>query len=219
MSLTNMPRKNKTAGKAAVQKTKKVKKVLKPKKSENPPVETVKPEEKVVTETKEDKPKKRNVPTRETILTNIEELISTIDEQILKLRESSDKTKGVKFLRSVNKKLKTIKTHSARVMKQRKTTRRKPNPNSGFLKPVKLSKELTKFTGWKANELRSRVDVTKFICNYIKEKNLQNPEDGRQIRVENDPKLKKLLKYDSSEKDQPVTYPRLQTLLKDHFIK
>lgn len=207
-----MPRKNKTAGKAAAQKTKKGKKVLKP--VEKPKEEKIVEKVEVKVETEK---KKRNVPTRDTILSSLEDLISSIDEQVLKLRESSDKTKGVKFLRSVNKKLKTVKAHSARVMKQRKTTKRKPNPNSGFNKPVKLSKELTKFTGWKANELRSRVDVTKYICNYIKEHDLQNPKDRRQIRVEDDSKLKKLLNYDPSKEDQPVTYFHLQKLLKGHF--
>jgi hypothetical protein len=84
------------------------------------------------------------------------------------------------------------------------------------LKPVHISKELAKFTGWDHNELRSRVDVTKYICNYIKEKNLQDPTDKRNIRVEDDGNLKKLLKYDGKDK-KPLTYYRLQTYLKSHF--
>lgn len=157
----------------------------------------------------------RHVPTTETVEKEFDELINGLDEEIKKLRESTAKSKGVKFLRTLNKRLKVLKNHALRVSKKKVTTRRN-NTNSGFLKPVHISKELAKFTGWGQNELRSRVDVTKYICNYIKEKNLQDPADKRNIRVEDDGNLKKLLKYDGKDK-KPLTYYRLQTYLKGHF--
>jgi chromatin remodeling complex protein RSC6 len=118
----------------------------------------------------------RHVPTSESVEKEFDELINGLDEEIKKLRESTAKSKGVKFLRTLNKRLKVLKNHALRVSKKKVTTRRN-NTNSGFLKPVQISKELAKFTGWDQNELRSRVDVTKYICNYIKEKNLQDPAD------------------------------------------
>lgn len=157
----------------------------------------------------------RHVPTTESVEKEFDELINGLDEEIKKLRESTAKSKGVKFLRTLNKRLKVLKNHALRVSKKKVTTRRN-NTNSGFLKPVHISKELAKFTGWDQNELRSRVDVTKYICNYIKEKNLQDPADKRNIRVEDDGNLKKLLKYDGKDK-KPLTYYRLQTYLKGHF--
>jgi chromatin remodeling complex protein RSC6 len=157
----------------------------------------------------------RHVPTSESVEKEFDELINGLDEEIKKLRESTAKSKGVKFLRTLNKRLKVLKNHALRVSKKKVTTRRN-NTNSGFLKPVHISKELAKFTGWDQNELRSRVDVTKYICNYIKEKNLQDPADKRNIRVEDDGNLKKLLKYDGKDK-KPLTYYRLQTYLKGHF--
>lgn len=159
----------------------------------------------------------RVIPTRETVEQEFLELIASVDEEIGKLKDSATKTKGVKFLRSVNKRLKVLKTHSLRVSKTKNTTRRN-NTNSGFLKPVRISEELAEFTGWDHNELRSRVDVTKFICNYVKENDLQNPEDKRQIRVNEDPKLLKLLAYTGAD-GKPLTYYSLQTHLKPHFIK
>jgi chromatin remodeling complex protein RSC6 len=75
---------------------------------------------------------------------------------------------------------------------------------------------MAKFTGWDQSELRSRVEVTKFICNYVKENNLQNPTDKRQIV--SDKKLSKLLDYNSKE-EKPLTYFYLQTKLKSHFEK
>lgn len=157
----------------------------------------------------------RHVPTSESVEKEFDDLIAGLDEEIKKLRESTAKSKGVKFLRTLNKRLKVLKNHALRVSKKKVTTRRN-NTNSGFLKPVQISKELAKFTGWDQNELRSRVDVTKYICNYIKEKNLQDPTDKRNIRVEDDGNLKKLLKFDGKDK-KPLTYYRLQTYLKSHF--
>jgi chromatin remodeling complex protein RSC6 len=160
-------------------------------------------------------PKTRHVPTRESVEKEFDELVASIDSEIEKLRSSTAKAKGVKFLRTVNKRVKTLRNHALRVSKQRQTTRRN-NSNSGFLKPVQISKDLAKFTGWEHSQLRSRVDVTKFICDYIKQHDLQDPEDKRNIRVDNDPNLKKLLKFDGKD-GQKLTYYSLQTYLKGHF--
>ena len=181
-----------------------------------PVVETV-AETTTVAETSGEK-KKRPTPTRDSVLSGFDALVASVDEEITKLRESATKAKGVKFMRSFNKKLKSLRTQSSRVMKQKPPTKRKNNSNSGFLKPVRISKEMAKFTGWDQKELKSRVSVTKMICQYIKEHNLQNPADRRQIQVEKDPKLQKLLGYDPKD-DKPVTYYRLQSLMKGHFSK
>lgn len=157
----------------------------------------------------------RHVPTRESVEKEFDELVSVLEAEIAQLRTSASKSKGVKFLRTVNKKVKVLRAHALRVSKQRTKTQRN-NTNSGFLKPVQISKDLAKFTGWDQSELRSRVDVTKFICNYIKEKDLQDPTDRRNIRVEQDANLKKLLNYDGKDK-KPLTYYTLQSYLKSHF--
>lgn len=159
--------------------------------------------------------KKRLVPTKETVATEFDDLIGVIDEEIARLRESHGKAKGVKFLRSLGKKVKSLRGHSVRVMKQKQKTNRKNNTNSGFLKPVIISKDMAKFTGWNPEELRSRVDVTKYICKYIRDNNLQNPEDRRQILA--DKKLAKLLEYSVDDDEKPLTYYRIQTYMKKHF--
>lgn len=159
--------------------------------------------------------KKRRVPSKETVALEFDELITVIEEEIIRLRESPGKAKGVKFLRSLGKRIKTLRGHSVRVMKQKKKTNRKNNTNSGFLKPVQISKEMAKFTGWDHTELRSRVDVTKYICKYIREHDLQNPSDRRQILA--DKKLSKLLEYSADDDEKPLTYYRIQTYMKKHF--
>jgi upstream activation factor subunit UAF30 len=157
--------------------------------------------------------KKKSTPSRESVTEDFDELVAVIDQEINRLRESQGKTKGVKFLRSLNKRVKTLRGHTTRVMKQKHKTKRKNNTNSGFLKPVQISGEMAKFTGWNPDEPRSRVDVTKYICDYIKEHDLQNPSDRRQILA--DKKLTKLLGCDKAE--EPLTYYRIQTYMKKHF--
>jgi len=163
--------------------------------------------------------KKRVAPTRESVIASFDDIIASIEREIGVLRDSQNKTKGVKFLRTLGKKLKGLKSQSTRIISKRNPTQRKAGTNvsSGFLKPVNISKEIAKFTGWSATEKKSRVEVTKYLCNYIRENNLQNEKDKRQIKPDN--KLAKLLNYDEKTAQQPLTYFHLQALLKNHFPK
>jgi chromatin remodeling complex protein RSC6 len=163
------------------------------------------------------KKEKSRLITRDMLNDEFSELLQLIETEITKMREGNEKgVKGVRFLRTVSKRLRVLNTHSNRVAK----TKRKANPNksstSGFLKQVKISSELQTFTGWKTNDLHSRVDVTKFICNYIREHNLQNPSNRREILP--DQALSKLLRYDTKTELNPLTYPKIQTHIKPHFI-
>lgn len=151
----------------------------------------------------------------ETVVDAFDEIIKLVDDEIEALRTATTKSTGVKFLRSINKRLKLLKTKATKAIKTRKSTRKtSTNTNSGFLKPVQISKEMSKFTGWDQAP-RSRVDVTKYICKYIKDNDLQNPKDRREILA--DDKLKKLLAYDPKKDDKPLTYYKIQTYLKPHF--
>jgi len=210
------PKVAKAAKAPKVAKAAKAPKASKSKKVEEPVVSDVEEEveSSVVAETETPVKKKRRVPTKESVAEEFDELVTSIEEEIARLRESQTKTKGVKFLRSLGKRVKTLRGHTVRVMKQKQKTKRANNTNSGFLKPVQISKEMAKFTGWNHQDLRSRVDVTKYICNYIRENDLQNPADRRQIFA--DKKLSKLLEYNKDE-DKPLTYYRIQTYMKKHF--
>ena len=162
--------------------------------------------------------KEKKVINKESVIKSFDDIISSIEAEIESLREGDNKTKGVKFLRTITKRLKILKNHSSKIIKQKKTNAKKnTNNNSGFLKPVKISKEMAKFTGWNIDEPKSRVDVTKFLCQYIRENELQNPKDRRQIIA--DTKLSKLLKYDTKKETEPLTYYKVQTCLKPHFLK
>ena len=87
------------------------------------------------------------------------------------------------------------------------------NQNSGLLKPVVISAEMAAFAKWDPIELHSRVEVTKCICMYVKENNLQKPENKRIILLNSD--LKKLLRHEGDE----ITYPHIQKYIGIHFVK
>ena len=161
---------------------------------------------------------RRNI-SEETVVQSFADLVTLINEEIASSTAAGTKTTTNKFLRIVNKNIKLLEVHTLRVIKQ---NIRKPKKiitvnNSGFLKPVEISADMAKFTGWNPDELHSRVDVTKYICNYIKENGLQDPDDRRMIKP--DGKLQKLLGYDVKASDDPLRYYSLQTHLKKHFPK
>ena len=161
--------------------------------------------------------KSRQSLSRENILSSFDEIISTIDLEINNDQEFS-KSKQVKFLKSLKKQIKTLNTQVGKAVKDKTKTPRATNTTSGFKKPVKISKDLAKFTGWNEDELYSRVDVTKYICDYIQNNNLQNPSDKRNIIP--DSKLQKLLGFDPNS-DESLKYYNIQSCLKNqnHFPK
>lgn len=162
--------------------------------------------------------KKKNVLTRESILNDFDFIMDMINTEITALRDGKSTTKPTKFLRNINKQLQTLRGYVSRSIKIKKNvTPRVNNGNSGFQKPVKISKELANFAGWPEDSMKSRVEVTKYICNYIKSNNLENPEDRRQINP--DDRLKKLLGYDPKKNNIPLRYYNIQSCLKtqNHF--
>lgn len=157
--------------------------------------------------------RKRRQITREDVEKAFDDLVKQIDEEVEALRSDKGKGKGVRFLRSVAKQVRQLKSDSLRLSTKR--SRRQTGPrstNSGFMKPVKISKDMQKFTGIKDDQLVSRVDVTKSICEYVKKNNLQNEKDRRQFTP--DEKLAKLLGT-----SEPLTYYNLQKHIQHHFVK
>ncbi len=168
---------------------------------------------------KDKKPRTRREISRESVDTSFADLQKKVEEEIEKLRASTEKVKGVKFLRTVNKAIKLLRNDTRRVLNKRHKSTRPRNTESGFMKPVRISEEMSSFTGWDIEKLYSRVEVTKFICEYVKKHDLQNPKDRRQINP--DSSLSKLLKWDAAKADpeKPLTYFRIQQLIQSHFFK
>lgn len=169
--------------------------------------------------------KKRRIATRDEFLQSFDEMAELINNEITTSKDDKNVNgKSLKFLRNINKNLVTLKKDAQKLIRvKRKSTASEDGStskdstnkvSSGFLKPVPISNAMASFTGWAPTELKSRVDVTKFLCSYIKDNNLQNPVDRRQILL--DQKLSKLLDY---KEGTPLTYFDMQSHLKKHFPK
>jgi chromatin remodeling complex protein RSC6 len=85
---------------------------------------------------------------------------------------------------------------------------------SGFAVPVPISAEMAGFLKVAAGTLLSRTDVTRRITAYVKEHQLYDPKNKRQIRP--DAALAKIL--GTADKEE-VSYFSLQKHLRNHFVK
>ena len=154
---------------------------------------------------------------KESLEARFDELLASLSAEVDVARSAGAKYKAVPFIKNVVRNMKVLKNDSLKLCKKKSRTAVKmDNPTSGLMKPVNVSADMVKFANWSPSELKSRVDVTKFICNYVKSNNLQNPKDKRQILP--DEKLTKLLNFDTKSKE-PLTYYTLQKLIQPLFSK
>ncbi len=155
---------------------------------------------------------KRKIVERDELNECFEQYARALENELEQTRLNKNRKVNVKTWRLLLNEVRRLKGLSLKVMKKPK--KRSENAQSGFMKPVKISQQMAEFAGWSINDLRSRVEVTKVICNYIKENNLQNPSDRRQILVDN--KLSKLLNHPKNS-STPLTYYLLQKMIQHHF--
>ena len=156
--------------------------------------------------------KVRRVVNNEEIEKSFDELYNSIETELKSLREDKNHSVGIRYLRSLARQVKSLKADCFRLLSRKVRKPSARNGNSGFMKSVKISADMAKFCNFKVDQLVSRVDVTKAICNYVKEKNLQNPADRRQFTP--DEKLATLLGV-----KEVITYYTLQKHIQKHFPK
>lgn len=160
----------------------------------------------------EDKPvekKKRKVVTKEKLIFAIDEL----QKELIPVLENGHK-----------KLLKTYKTVIAdiyRILKIKTTQKKaKDATNSGFMRPVKPSVALEKFLSTLGEDDNgkplTRAHLTTLICKYIKEKDLQNPNDRRIIFP--DEELKTLFQITETD-TEPLTYYNIQKRIQPHVSR
>ena len=149
-------------------------------------------------------------------------LFNDIQAQLSALADAGVQLPGLKKgLISLKKSLDKERREAAKALpkKRVKSTSSAPRAPSGFAKPAAISKELAKFIGEKPDALVARTTVTRFITSYVKEHNLQNPENKRHIIP--DASLTKLLKVSGNDpatgKPHEITYFNLQRYLKTHY--
>lgn len=112
-------------------------------------------------------------------------------------------------LKQVSKDYDKLKKIVDKIQKKRENARKSP---SGFAKPNKISEELCDFIGVPHGTEKSRTDITRFINSYVKEHNLNKPDNKRIILP--DEKLKKILNVKEGD---VVTFFVLQRLISHHF--
>ena len=127
--------------------------------------------------------------------------LSTFRSQITALQQQ---LRGLEKM--VRRELKVARKEAT---KNKNKGNRKP---SGFAKPTKISSELCIFMDKQDGTEVARTEVTQFIISYIKDNNLQNP-DNRKI-IKPDTQLKKLLGVEDTDE---VTYFNLQKFMNKHF--
>jgi len=82
------------------------------------------------------------------------------------------------------------------------------------MRPVPISDELSVFVSVPLGTLISRADVTKKVIKYIKDNDLQKPDDRRKVIPD-----QTLMDLFQLTNDDEVTYFNMQTFLKLHFLK
>ena len=160
------------------------------------PVEVAAPEP-VVNETAEQLSYDKYSTNFANIITELQQWRSNITTMIASVRA---------LQRAVDKEM---KSSSRKSKKQSNKPKREP---SGFAKPTEISHELCDFLAKPYGTEMARTEVTKYLTQYIKQHNLQEPADKRKIKPDN--KLSKLLGCGNGDE---VTYFNLQKWMKPHF--
>ena len=86
--------------------------------------------------------------------------------------------------------------------------------NNGFNREQSISPKLREFLGVEEGKLVSRSFVTRAINNYVTEKGLKHPDNGRVLVL--DDKLRALL---DPPADTQITFLNLQKYLSPHYTK
>ena len=117
-------------------------------------------------------------------------------------------------VKTLEKSTRKLERELQKKSKKKSKTARAP---SGFAKPSKISKELCSFLNKPVNTEMARTEVTKHLTQYIKQHNLQNPSNKKQIQP--DTSLASLLgPLQPEDKEKGYTYFNLQKYVKHHWI-
>lgn len=150
-------------------------------------------------------------------------IIDPLVQQLLSVTEMIDTINKTSKLLTLEMKSLTKDVNKLRLSKGSRGKKEKkpvdpdaPKRVSALEKPVKISDELSTFLGFTVGEEMSRQSVTTTINKYVKDNDLQNPENRRYILLETKEsglKLKALLR----DPDQPLTFFNIQRYLKPHY--
>ena len=143
---------------------------------------------------------------------NMEKMVASLNEvnaQINDMREmfSLLEKKAKKLSHAVDMVIKKEQKTGSKVKKERKPC--------GFAVSSKVTPEMCEFMGRKEGELISRIEITKYLNKYIKEKDLENPDNRQNIIP--DENLWKILGDEA--RNEKITHFTIQKYLNKHFLK
>lgn len=148
------------------------------------------------------------------------EKFERLSELVQKLSDSF--SEGKAFTTEIRKVVSALGRYEKKMQKTRSGRKRRTadgkKVESGITRPVKISDKLCDFLSQDKGTLLARTEVTKRITAYIREHDLQNPDNRTQIQP--DDKLKGLFTpLREQDKDKGYTFFNLQYYLKHHYQK
>jgi len=155
------------------------------------------------------------VDTPLTLADRFSSLLTLVDEQT-KTHNS--------FIKTVNSELKALQKELSKA--QPKSRKKKKEPVDGedvvkrknvFDVPVPVGDELCDFLGVEKGQMYSRQFITNSITQYVKDNDLQNPENKRYILLDTTDAGRKLGAL--LNPDQPLTFFNMQRYLKPYYPK
>ena len=143
---------------------------------------------------------------------NLEKMVTSLAELNAQMSEMRD---VFSLLEKKTKKLNHV--IEMVIKKEQKTTSKSKRDRKpcGFAVSAKVTPEMCEFMGRDDGTLISRIEITKYLNLYIKEKGLENPEN-KQIIIP-DEKLWKILGEEARE--EKITHFTIQKYLNKHFVK
>jgi upstream activation factor subunit UAF30 len=145
-------------------------------------------------------------------MSKIEKMMTSLNEmnqQITEMKEMFGllEKRAKKLSHAVEMAIKKEQKNETKAKKERKPC--------GFAVSSKVTPEMCEFMGRAEGELISRIEITKFLNKYIKEKDLENPENRQNIIP--DEKLWKILGEEA--RNEKITHFTIQKYLNKHFIR
>lgn len=146
--------------------------------------------------------------TQDTIENEFTEILASLNG--LKMHFSSVINQIKALEKSVKKQMKQQRREMEKNEKKMKKKKTKSQPSLAI--PIDVSEKLSCFMGLKEGQKVARIEVTKYIMDYIKTNNLQNPNNNQCIVP--DVKLNTLFQHET----ETLTYFNMQKHMHKHFI-
>ena len=143
-----------------------------------------------------------------TIVDKIEAILEDQNKELAQIKAIYDSLRARQ--KTVQKMLMKVRQKMAKPVKPK--SNRKP---CGFARPSPVSKEMCEFLSLPEGTEVSRTTVTRALIQYIKDHQLQNPENKKQIKP--DETLYKL--FGEQSRKQELTYFTMQKFVNHHFTK